>query len=180
MGSEQKEGTSMPCSDRKLCANNCGFWGNAATMDLCSKCYKDFCLKEERASSAKAAVKISLNIKPSPKSVKDKTHSKDKTDSSSSTAAVPTPDAAAVVESIAELKGSASEQEQPQPKAKNRCGYCSKKVGLMGFNCKCGTVFCGSHRYPERHNCTFDFKGAGRDAIAKANPVVKADKVERF
>ncbi|TKY55401.1 Zinc finger A20 and AN1 domain-containing stress-associated protein 7 [Spatholobus suberectus] len=65
-------------------------------------------------------------------------------------------------------------------KAANRCGSCNKKVGLTGFVCKCGTTFCGTHRYPEKHQCSYDFKAAGREAIAKENPVVKADKVERF
>ncbi|KAK4772729.1 hypothetical protein SAY86_014504 [Trapa natans] len=71
--------------------------------------------------------------------------------------------------------------EQPKPKAANRCGSCNKKVGLStGFKCRCGVIFCQTHRYPESHGCTFDFKAAGREAIAGANPLVKADKVERF
>ncbi|VVA93670.1 unnamed protein product [Arabis nemorensis] len=63
---------------------------------------------------------------------------------------------------------------------KTRCLSCNKKVGLMGFKCKCGSMFCGLHRYPENHECEFDFKGEGRDAIGKANPVVMAEKVERI
>ncbi|KAF5175438.1 Zinc finger a20 and an1 domain-containing stress-associated protein [Thalictrum thalictroides] len=63
---------------------------------------------------------------------------------------------------------------------KNRCLSCNKKVGLTGFKCRCGDTFCSLHRYPEKHECTFDFKVLGRDAIEKANPVVKADKLERM
>nr|1WG2_A Chain A, zinc finger (AN1-like) family protein [Arabidopsis thaliana] len=43
----------------------------------------------------------------------------------------------------------------------NRCFSCNKKVGVMGFKCKCGSTFCGSHRYPEKHECSFDFKEVG-------------------
>ncbi|KAK8515113.1 hypothetical protein V6N12_001273 [Hibiscus sabdariffa] len=43
----------------------------------------------------------------------------------------------------------------------------------------CESTFCGEHCSPEKHECSFDFKGVGHDAIAKANLVVKADKVNR-
>ncbi|KAJ6733424.1 AN1-TYPE ZINC FINGER PROTEIN [Salix koriyanagi] len=36
------------------------------------------------------------------------------------------------------------------------------------------------HRYSDKHNCVFDYKSAGQDAIAKANPVVKADKIDKI
>ncbi|XP_062221125.1 zinc finger A20 and AN1 domain-containing stress-associated protein 5-like [Phragmites australis] len=54
---------------------------------------------------------------------------------------------------------------------------CQKRVGLTGFACRCGATFCGVHRYPERHACEFDFRAAGRDAIAFANPIMKVDKL---
>lgn len=39
-----------------------------------------------------------------------------------------------------------------------RCWICSKRIGLLGFSCKCGYKFCGLHRYPEQHTCTFNHK----------------------
>ncbi|XP_020228935.1 zinc finger A20 and AN1 domain-containing stress-associated protein 7 [Cajanus cajan] len=62
----------------------------------------------------------------------------------------------------------------------NRCSICNKKVGLTGFVCKCGSTFCGTHRYPEEHQCSYDFKAAGKEEISQANPVVKSDKVKRI
>ncbi|PKA66833.1 Zinc finger A20 and AN1 domain-containing stress-associated protein 1 [Apostasia shenzhenica] len=64
--------------------------------------------------------------------------------------------------------------------APGRCTQCRKKVGLTGFRCRCGLTFCGTHRYPEQHGCSFDFKTAGREAIARANPVVKAAKLGKI
>jgi len=53
-------------------------------------------------------------------------------------------------------------------------------VGLTGFRCRCGELFCGAHRYSDRHGCSYDYKGAGKDAIARENPVVRAAKIVRF
>ena len=41
-------------------------------------------------------------------------------------------------------------------------------------------TFCGLHRYPENHGCEFDFKGRGREQIAKSNPMVKAEKAPKL
>lgn len=67
----------------------------------------------------------------------------------------------------------------PVKKAVNRCNGCSRKVGLTGFRCRCGELFCWEHRYSDRHDCSFDYKTAAREAIARENPVVKAAKIVR-
>ncbi|KAL3645112.1 hypothetical protein CASFOL_010292 [Castilleja foliolosa] len=54
---------------------------------------------------------------------------------------------------------------------------CRKKLGLIGFRCRCGDVFCSEHRYSDRHDCSYDYKAAGREAITKENPVVRASKL---
>ncbi|WCJ36690.1 Zinc finger A20 and AN1 domain-containing stress-associated protein 6 [Euphorbia peplus] len=61
---------------------------------------------------------------------------------------------------------------------KNRCENCKKKVGLTGFNCRCGKLLCGMHRYPKEHSCVFDFKDSDRRVLAKQNVLVKADKLD--
>ena len=65
-----------------------------------------------------------------------------------------------------------------EPKrAVNRCSGCRRRVGLTGFRCRCGDLFCAEHRYTDRHDCSYDYKTVGREAIARENPVVKAAKI---
>ncbi|CAK9146716.1 unnamed protein product [Ilex paraguariensis] len=59
----------------------------------------------------------------------------------------------------------------------NRCSGCRRKVGLTGFRCRCGELFCSEHRYSDRHDCSFDYKGVGREAIARENPVIRPAKI---
>ncbi|XP_076875261.1 AN1-type zinc finger protein 5b [Brachyhypopomus gauderio] len=73
----------------------------------------------------------------------------------------------------------AKSPEAPKPK-KNRCFMCRKKVGLTGFDCRCGNLFCGLHRYSDKHNCPYDYKAEAAAKIRKENPVVVADKIQRI
>ncbi|KAK1372939.1 Stress-associated protein 10 [Heracleum sosnowskyi] len=78
---------------------------------------------------------------------------------------------------IVKTTGSDDGQNKLKRKMVNRCSGCNKKVGLMGFRCRCGDVFCSEHRYSDRHDCSYDYKAAGREAIARENPVVRAAKI---
>ncbi|CAH0516268.1 unnamed protein product [Peronospora belbahrii] len=55
-------------------------------------------------------------------------------------------------------------------KNKKRCWECKKKVGLTAMECRCGYVFCNSHRFEDQHPCNFDFKTADRAELARRNP----------
>ena len=63
---------------------------------------------------------------------------------------------------------------------KSKCWNCQKKAGVLGFECKCGFVFCKAHRLPENHKCSYDFAVEGKKQLEKLNPVVRSDKLEKF
>ncbi|GJZ36438.1 zinc finger A20 and AN1 domain-containing stress-associated protein 5-like protein [Tanacetum coccineum] len=67
-----------------------------------------------------------------------------------------------------------------EKKVVNRCSGCRKRVGLTGFRCRCGELFCEKHRYSDRHECSYDYKTVGKEAIARDNPLVKAAKLVRI
>ena len=71
----------------------------------------------------------------------------------------------------------ASSMSPPKSSA-NRCFTCQKKVGLLGFKCRCEQTFCSAHRHADAHNCSFDYKTTGREELAKANPLVVTKKIQ--
>lgn len=156
-----------------LCINNCGFFGRAATMNMCSKCYKDMLLKQEHAKLAASSVENIVNGSSS-------SNGKEVVSAVAIDAQVGTVEVKPV---FAELSGDSSTSEALEVKAKtgpSRCATCRKRVGLTGFSCKCGNVFCAMHRYSDKHDCPFDYRTVGQDAIAKANPVIKAEKLDKI
>ncbi|CBY39787.1 unnamed protein product, partial [Oikopleura dioica] len=68
----------------------------------------------------------------------------------------------------------------PAKKPKKRCGVCKKKLGLTGFECRCGLLFCGVHRYSDKHDCSFDYKENGRAELSKLNPVCAGEKINKL
>ncbi|PHT97675.1 Zinc finger A20 and AN1 domain-containing stress-associated protein 4 [Capsicum chinense] len=61
-----------------------------------------------------------------------------------------------------------------------KCTACRKRVGLTGFSCKCGDLFCAVHPYSDKHNCSFDYRNAGQNAIAKENPIIVEEKLNKM
>tara|TARA_X000000368_G_scaffold412794_1_gene399749 strand:+ start:765 stop:998 length:234 start_codon:yes stop_codon:yes gene_type:complete len=42
----------------------------------------------------------------------------------------------------------------------NNCNYegCKKKIKLTDFPCKCKQYYCKIHKFPNLHNCNYDYK----------------------
>ncbi|KAJ3204029.1 Rab5 GDP/GTP exchange factor [Entophlyctis luteolus] len=67
------------------------------------------------------------------------------------------------------------------PAKATHCFSCNKKLGhLPVFKCKCAHYFCSTHRYSDRHKCTFNFKEAGKTQLEKENPKVEGCKIAKI
>lgn len=132
-----------------LCTNNCGVTANPATNNMCQKCFN-----ASLVTATAGVVDSGSILKRSARSVNLRSSP------------------AKVVIRPREIDAVKRDQQ-----IVNRCSGCRKKVGLTGFRCRCGDLFCSEHRYSDRHDCSYDYKTAGREAIARENPVVKAAKM---
>ncbi|KAK9692370.1 hypothetical protein RND81_09G259600 [Saponaria officinalis] len=166
-------GCQAPPEGPILCVNNCGFFGSVATMNMCSKCYKDTVLKQEQAKLAATSIENIVNRSSS--RIDNEQLLVDTID-----VHVTPVEPRAIYTSESTRSGSGESSDTKPKSGPSRCTSCRKKVGLTGFNCRCGNVFCATHRYSDKHDCPFDYRTVGRDAIAKANPVIKAEKLDKI
>ncbi|PHT29542.1 hypothetical protein CQW23_30869 [Capsicum baccatum] len=128
-------------------------------MNMCSKCQKDMILlKQEHAKIVAASIK----------DVVRRSSSNNEFKLAFAGAAVASADLASQISQVKSKEGL------------KKCTACRKRVGLMGFSCKCGDVFCTIHHYSEKHNCPFYYRNAGQNAIAKANPIIVAEKLNKI
>uniref|UniRef100_A0A3B5LYT0 Zinc finger AN1-type containing 4 n=1 Tax=Xiphophorus couchianus TaxID=32473 RepID=A0A3B5LYT0_9TELE len=66
-------------------------------------------------------------------------------------------------------------------KSSKHCFLCGKKTGLAtSYECRCGNNFCATHRYAETHDCSYDYKTAGRRFLQETNPLISAPKLPKI
>eukprot|EP00003_Mantamonas_plastica_P025494 TRINITY_DN5009_c0_g1_i1.p1 TRINITY_DN5009_c0_g1~~TRINITY_DN5009_c0_g1_i1.p1 ORF type:complete len:279 (+),score=76.12 TRINITY_DN5009_c0_g1_i1:210-1046(+) len=88
-------------------------------------------------------------------------------------------------EDNAQESSSSSETKKKKKKRKKqkdhtKCFECRKKIGFTGIKCRCEYTFCAKHRYPEKHNCDFDYMTFGKKQLEEENQVVKGKKLVRI
>jgi len=173
------------------CRGGCGFFGSSATNGLCSLCYKQQLAKMNAAPPAPVQVQQVLP----PMSPKQGQGDGVKDDMLAEALAI-APGKASVEEKADSIVGEElakksnvekkTEESSPntlsqEKKSKtNRCLTCRKKVGLLGFECRCGGLFCGTHRYSDKHDCSFNYREMGAQEIRKNNPVVVSEKIKKL
>ncbi|XP_047591588.1 AN1-type zinc finger protein 6 isoform X2 [Lutra lutra] len=125
------------------------------------------------------------SVQPSPvsnQSLLSESVASSQADSTSVDTAVPdTEELQASVSDAAQQPSEEQSKSLEKPKQKkNRCFMCRKKVGLTGFECRCGNVYCGVHRYSDVHNCSYNYKADAAEKIRKENPVVVGEKIQKI
>lgn len=183
----------------QYCKSQCGFFGSSDKQGYCSLCFKKEMEKVEkqekkqqdqlkpkiensRTSSTESDQKVTLAMadlmKPG-SSVAAEPQTPQKSDDATPVAAE-APSTPKVADSSTASPPNDEESTPPAKKAKKRCGVCRKKLGLTGFECRCGLYFCGIHRYSDKHDCPFDYKKTGRAELSAANPLVAGEKIKKL
>ncbi|KAI8067654.1 uncharacterized protein B0P05DRAFT_552437 [Gilbertella persicaria] len=132
------------------CTAGCGFYGSKIYNNMCSKCFKEH---DERN-------KKDLLTTPQEREAKDTVDTKEE-------------QVAPILKNEPDTSIQPKQEPKPTQKNKGRCLTCRSKIPLtkqLTNKCRCDYVFCDTHRYPDKHDCTFDHARNDKDILAKNNP----------
>ena len=68
-------------------------------------------------------------------------------------------------------------------KKKPICAFEGCKVHIKStipIKCKCGKVFCTSHKLFSNHNCQYDYQGTYRKDLEKNMPLIEFEKIQQI
>lgn len=162
-------------------------------MGMCSKCYKDKIAKDQSKAAPAAAPAAEapqpMSVCPAPSPAPEPSSAAapftpspvpELATSSASVGLKSEHAIAAVANSSACDAASAGEPARPIQTNTSRCWTCNKKIGLLGFQCKCDYFFCAGHRASDKHECSFDYKAMGKQQLMQANPTITPEKLQGF
>jgi len=161
---EMDIGNQQESIPTKCINSDCSFFGNAETLNMCSVCFRSVKnekkRKEHDENDTPLMKKAKIEAEPLP--------------IEKSEVVEPPKDEPKIVPILEQPKQEGEEQK----KEALRCEQCKKKVPLSAIKCRCGFVFCGKHRYPEQHTCSFDYKEMARKELISKNPQIVAPKIK--
>eukprot|EP00090_Calanus_glacialis_P018679 TRINITY_DN2898_c0_g1_i1.p1 TRINITY_DN2898_c0_g1~~TRINITY_DN2898_c0_g1_i1.p1 ORF type:complete len:183 (-),score=46.82 TRINITY_DN2898_c0_g1_i1:188-736(-) len=179
-----QESNSKQCFPT-LCKNGCGFFSSIDAKGFCSVCYKDF-LKKEAAAGATVESNHEEEVPTTVANAMSQLTLEEETKTEEA-AEIVIPDLEATASALPstssdqqDAEGEKEKDPKDTKKKKNRCLSCKKKLGLTGFSCRCGGLYCAIHRYSDKHECGFDYKAMGEKEISENNPLIVAQKVAKI
>merc|ERR1712012_1503986 len=153
--STQDSGNSQPVFPT-LCKSGCGFYGRIENKGYCSVCYKEY-LKKESAEKSEDGAESSTETTSrvlEQLTLEEKTELSAVVEEAETTAS----EAKAVAAEVkVDIKDDLTDGATAAPAVLVEVEK-EKKVGLTGFTCRCGGLFCSIHRYSDKHDCNFDYK----------------------